>query len=452
MQSANVVPLDALRQACETSKPFDELVKRSNRGPDAGQLRRKPKTNYLLKPDYRQTSLLELLQLSDEAALAKFMKLRWGHLGENVQVCPTCGTIENHYWCPTPKRWKCRNKICGTQFTVLQGTRLHGTKKSLQEILGLMFEFVEGKDSISARQFGGKYDLAYHTAYVLAMKVRETLSDTMKAEPKLIGYIQADAAYFMKYVRPGNIGTGPSFASKRDQKNAGLNEDGKTKQTISPKMQALVVFVQTGPSGSRRYKVAVVKTENQVDLLTLGKSFCAPDAVLTTDGHSGYNFFSGAFVRHDVVDHSSRFASEDGTNTNMAENFFSRMRSAEKGAWHKVTIGHLEEYGWEFAWRQTMVGKSNLAQLDDLLGRLLKSGRSTRYADYWGKTATPSPRVINEGDDALAQEVKRGEVPKKQGRPSADSVRPQPPERPKRRYVRAVATPGQPPPAQANSP
>ena len=75
--------------------------------------------------------------------------------------------------------------MCGHQFTVLQGTRLHGSKKSYQDLLALLFEFVEGKDSISARQLSGKHDLAYHTAYVLVMKVREAIADSMKAEPKL---------------------------------------------------------------------------------------------------------------------------------------------------------------------------------------------------------------------------------------------------------------------------
>lgn len=59
------------------------------------------------------------------------------------------------------------------------------------------------------------------------------------------------------------------------------------------------------------------------------------------------------------------------------------MRSAGAGAWQKMTVAHLEECGWEFAWRQTMVGRSNLDQLEDLLRRVLKSGRATEYREYW---------------------------------------------------------------------
>lgn len=79
-----------------------------------------------------------------------------------------------------------------------------------------------------------------------------------------------------------------------------------------------------------------------------------------TDQHSAYNIFSGAFDAHFSVNHSHEFMNKDGLHTNQAEGFFSRIRAAEGGAWHKLTLEYLEEYGWEFAWRQTMVGKSNL--------------------------------------------------------------------------------------------
>ncbi|GEM_PF-3073650 len=435
MNTETVTSPEESRQGQQPGESKAPAPRRRQSGPDV-RWPRDQKTSYLLKAAYRKISLQELLGLSDDEARAFLESIRWGQYGENKQVCPKCGTIDTHYWCSKPRRWKCRGKLCGHQFTVLQGTRFHGAKNTYKVLLAILFEFVEGKDSISARQLGGKYNLAYHTGYVMLMKVREAIADSMAAEPKLYGYIQADAAYFMKYVRPGNVGTGASLAAKRDRKNAGLDEAGKTKNTVSPKMHALVVFVQTGRQGQRRYRVAVVKTENQVDLLTLGKEFCDRDAILTTDGHSGYNFYSGAFKQHYVIDHGSVFVDKDGMHTNMAEGFFSRLRSAEAGAWHKMTLGHLEEYGWEFAWRQTMAGRTNLEQLEDLLARVLNSGRANRYCDYWGNSLTKPKRMAAPGEGARAMEVTKDSVPKKRGRPTADSVRPQVEEQPKRKYTR----------------
>jgi transposase-like protein len=412
-------------------------------GPDEGWDRQQQKTNYLLRASYRKTSVLELADLGEDGARALMERVRWGHLGENKQVCPKCGTIDSHYWCATPRRWKCRGKLCGHQFTVLQGTRFHGTKMTYRELLIVAFAFVENKDSVSARGLSGLMDRAWHTQYVLTMKFREAISESMKAEGPLTGYIQADAAYFMKYVRPGNVGTGASLAAKKDRKNAGMDENGTVKNTVSPKIHALVVFVQAAQPGNRRYRVAVVKTENQVDLLTLGKQFCDVKAVLTTDGHSGYNLFSGAFEQHIAINHRDVFADLDGNNTNLAEGFFSRMRSAEAGSWHKMTLAHLEAYGWEFAWRQAMVEHNNQEQLEDLLRRMLTAGRATEFRDYWRKSPTAPERPGVSDSRATAVEIEKGSVPARRGRPPKDSVRPQTPELPRRKYTRRSAlTPG----------
>jgi len=85
-----------------------------------------------------------------------------------------------------------------------------------------------------------------------------------------------------------------------------------------------------------------------------------------------------------------------------------------------MSIQHLEYYGWEIAWRQTMVGSPNDVQLHDLLQRLLQSGRPTRFVDYWSKRAPhdrPDPRML-----ALAVEVSVSDIARKMGRPRKDSL------------------------------
>jgi len=391
--------------------------------------RGKPKRNYLLKPEYRQINVKEIHSLTEREAAYKLGVMRWG-MGDK-QVCPECGTIDEHYWSKKHTRWECRSKPCRKQFSVFSGTKLHGTKMTPVDVLSLMHSFVEAKDGISAREASGREGRDYQTMHIVLLKFREALRQTMSAEPPLTGYVQADAAYFIKYVKPGNTGNGPAFSAKDDRKNAGLDESGKTKSSISPNMHALVVFVQTGRKGERQYRVAVIKTENQVDLLTLGQKFCETQAILVTDQHSGYNFFSGEFCQHLTVNHQEEFMTADGVHTNFAESFFARMRAATWGAWHRTSVQNLEEYGWEMAWRQTMAGSDNLTQLRDLFRRLCASGRSERYKDYWHKLPE-AERPVREEVGAL-REVPKDEVPKKLGRPAADTVKAQVPVAPKKR-------------------
>jgi len=232
--------------------------------------------SYSLKPGYRKHDITSPLMTEEEKAIRFFASIRWGEDWERTQACPECGVIAQHYKYKARWRWTCCE--CAKQFTVFSNTRLHSTKLPAHKILQILFQFVEAKDSKSAREVSGLYNLNYQTVHVLFLKIREGLADSMLADPPLSGFIQADAAYFIKYVRPGNIGTGAAFAAKADRqkagkeemenkkkknkdkpKNAGLDETGKvaaeTKSTVHPNMHALVVFVQMGLQGDRRYCV-----------------------------------------------------------------------------------------------------------------------------------------------------------------------------------------------------
>jgi transposase-like protein len=111
-----------------------------------------------------------------------------------------------------------------------------------------------------------------------------------------------------------------------------LNDKGKTKaHEHSADMPALVVFVQDGAQGSRRYKVTVVKTESEADMEMLADEFCERGAVISTDQLSSYFVLSGTWD-HRFVNHNAEFKSKAGVHTNLAENYFARMRACQAGA------------------------------------------------------------------------------------------------------------------------
>ena len=62
-----------------------------------------------------------------------------------------------------------------------------------------------------------------------------------------------------------------------------------------------------------------------------------------------------------------------------------------------------------------MVGRDNKHQFDDLLRRLLRSGRPTRFVDYWGKSPDLHPKKKIE--TGVLREIPKDEVKKKRGRP-----------------------------------
>jgi hypothetical protein len=126
------------------------------------------------------------------------------------------------------------------------------------------------------------------------------------------------------------------------------------------------------------------------------------------------------------VNHNREFMTKEGFNTNLAEGIFSRIRAAVHGAWHRMSLQNLVEYGWELAWRQQMVGSNNELQLNDLMQRILTSGRANRFVDYWQKR--PEDKRPPREEIGMLREVSKDDVPAKRGRPSKDRVRPKPTE------------------------
>lgn len=372
-----------------------------------------PLKSRLLHPNYKQLDLFRLHRLTAQEALEYFVEGRWGFLGDNQQACPHCGEIGHHYVLRPNRVWKCRAKGCNKEFTIFSGTPFHGLKIAPAKLLGMLFSFVESKDSRSAREFSGENKMTPQSTWLTLMKVREALAITLEADGPLTGRVEADAAYFMKYVRPPNKGTGMSTSQKTDQKNAGIDESGKAKRSVSPRIHALVVFAEKGEFFNR-YRVGKLKVENQRDLLAYARRFVEGGATIVTDQHRGYFLFGDDFAKHIKVNHGICFVDEEGNHTNTAEGFFSRIRAAVAGAWHHMDLRYLELYGWEFAWRQQMVVRDNSYQLADLLSRVMRSPRSQLFENFYGKDGKRAPYV---GESGAACEIDPSEVKRPRGRP-----------------------------------
>lgn len=408
-----------------------------------GGAHKKPQPkSYLLYPEYQTATLPEFIVLSCDDAFKVFARARWGGQWQTKQVCPKCGTEGSHYLVNEGAfKWKCRD--CKTQFSVFSGTCLHGFKLDPADMLGILFQFVEAKDSISSREISGLYGLNYQTAHVLLQKIREAIQIDLESSPKLTGEIHADAAYFIKHRRPGNVGTGGAAALKAESKAAGQEEetqetDGKAKKAIAkkpyyhPDMHVLIVFVQTGFTSDRRYRVVRRKTEtNQVDIRKIAYEFCEKGAIIVTDQGEGYNQL-GARFEHTTVNHSVEFQNSEGFNTNFAENFFSRIRHAQSGAWHRMSVQNLERYGWEFAWRLGNVGKDNGSQMRELLEILMRSKRSSQFADYWSKRPESPDQPKTEIETGFVREIRKSKLKKPTGRPAKNRVASNLPDPPKK--------------------
>ena len=102
----------------------------------------------------------------------------------------------------------------------------------------------------------------------------------------------------------------------------------------------------------------------------------APDATVYTDDHGGYQ---GMPFEHETVKHSISEYVNGMAHTNGIESFWSMLKRAHKGTFHKISPKHLNRYVQEFAGKHNVRESGTLAQMRDTVARLV--GRNLLYRD-----------------------------------------------------------------------
>ena len=86
------------------------------------------------------------------------------------------------------------------------------------------------------------------------------------------------------------------------------------------------------------------------------------------------------------IDHQEAY-SLDGACTNMAEEYFPRLRRAEIGIHHHIAGAYLLRYAQESAWREDTCRVSNGDQVNRITALALKPGKSVDFTGYWQRHA-----------------------------------------------------------------
>ncbi|PSJ20290.1 IS1595 family transposase, partial [Halomonas sp. ND22Bw] len=82
------------------------------------------------------------------------------------------------------------------------------------------------------------------------------------------------------------------------------------------------------------------------------------------------------------INHRNAYSEADAC-TNMAEEYFSRLRRAEQGHHHHIAGAYLLRYAQEASWREDHRRESNGAQYERIAGLAMKRGPSVDFCGYW---------------------------------------------------------------------
>ena len=274
---------------------------------------------------------------------------RWPH----GPVCPHCGVVDQATGLKgkahRPGVYQCN--VCRDQFTATVGTVFERSKVPLTKWLLASFLMASSKKGVSARQLHRSLGVTYKTAWFMAHRLREAMTETapgpLGGENKVV---EADETY-----------VGGKKTNKHTSKRREGMQGGKGKMAV--------VSLVEREGKIRSFHVAKVTAKTLRPIMVKATS---RKSNLMTDQAGVYPSIGAEFAGHGVVNHSiGEYVTKGGfVQTNTVEGSFAILKRGVYGTFHHVSEAHLHRYLAEFDFRyneRAALGVNDTMRSDKLL-------------------------------------------------------------------------------------
>ena len=264
----------------------------------------------------QQMNLMRLVEdfHSEERCRQHLEGLRWP---DSVR-CPRCESPKCYYT-STRAQWEC--DVCGYHFSVTSGTMLHDTHLPLRKWLMAIYLMVEAKKGVSALQLKRTLDIAYKTAWYLCHRIRAAMRDAYPFPLK--GSVEVDETWVGGKIE----GKGHGYKGNKTVVVGAAQREGK-----------IVLQVITGRDRETLHRFIRDHTVPETE-------------AIYTDEWPPYKGIADHDIRHETVNHSIDEYVRGDVHTNSVENVWSLLKRSIIGAYHKVSVKHLDAYLDELEWR-----------------------------------------------------------------------------------------------------
>ena len=272
---------------------------------------------------------------TEEDAVVWFEAMHWpdGNL-----TCLRCGDTEGAYRVPSGKPQPYRCKACKQYFSLKTGTAMEDSKLPLRKWAWAIYLEMTSLKGVSSMKLRRDLGVTQKTAWFMLHRIREAFTELADG---FEGPVEVDEAFF------GGLRKNMSTAKRKELEGTGRGPVGKT----------AVVGMKDRKTG--RVAAKVVDSVDGQTLQGFVDGHASPDAPLYTDDASAYR---GSGRDHETVKHSAaeyvRYLEGATVHTNGVESFWSMLKRAHKGVYHRLSPKHLQRYVSEFA------GRANLRELD----------------------------------------------------------------------------------------
>lgn len=293
---------------------------------------------------------MELIKMAEKynnkrKCIAYLEKQRWA----NSPICPYCNSTKSSNK-TKEYRHTCLN--CGRSFSVLVGTIFESTKLPITKWFVAICLILNAKKGISSLQLARDLNVNKNTAWYLQKRIRQAMQDN---DCILKGIVEIDETY-----------VGGSLSNKHYFTKL---ESGKYhKSGMEHKIPVLGMIEREG-----KIILKVLEKASGKDIRPFVKSKIASNSTIVTDGFGGYTGLKDNFDKHVVLNHSQYKRNIDQYNTCTLEGFWTLIKRAFIGQYHKISKVHLQDYLNELAFKHN---HKNTNMFTLLINNLLQ----TKYA------------------------------------------------------------------------
>ena len=291
---------------------------------------------------------------TDDAAREWFEEQIW----PNGPHCPYCGSCNVQAGIKHPTMThRCRDCPKRRMFSLKSRTVMQGSPLGYRTWAIAIYLVTTNLKGVSSMKLHRDLGINQKSAWYLAHRIREAWK---RDEGPFIGPAEADETYV------GGKRKNMSRAKRKAMKGAGPAA-GKT--------------IVAGVKDRRTNKVSAAVVENTTSRILQGfvEERVVADAKVYTDENTSY--LGLIFHEHGTVKHrTGQYVDpETGASTNGMESFWSMLKRAHTGTFHKISPKHLDRYVTEFAGRHNMREYDTLAQMGEIVRGMV--GRRLKYAD-----------------------------------------------------------------------
>ena len=313
---------------------------------------------------YRKgVSLIELFEMfpDEESAVRWFEEVLWAD-GRCCGYCGSTNTSETPHGKPLP--YWCTD--CRHYFSVKTGTALFRSHIPLRKWAIALYLCLTSLKSVSSMKLHRDLHVRQSTAWFMLHRIRDAWA--LETSGMFVGPVEADETFF----------GGKSKSMHRKERKMGRAMTNKTE----------VVGIRDRKT--KQVRAAVIRRRDEVPDGLTPKEFViehtAPDATIYTytDEAQVYRKLENReFVTHSIGEYVRGKVSINGM-----ESFWSMLKRAHMGTFHKLSPKHLQRYVVEFSGKHNIRDLDTLEQMRDTVIRLV--GCRLLYRDLIADNGLPS--------------------------------------------------------------